>query len=103
MKKTKQLIFALMLSFLVVNTLPSCLMTTKTQVGNYASQQGNPTVYAKSKQLWVFGIPVGRTSVNTPADGQCEIVTRYNTLDFVIRILTGGVINSYTIRVNVKQ
>jgi hypothetical protein len=76
-------------------TLNSC-MTTKTSVGMYKETEGNEYTYAKGKQFWLFwdAMPLGRTNVNTPKDGNCEIVTRHNFGDVLISGLTGGIINS---------
>jgi hypothetical protein len=84
--------------------LSSC-MTTKTSVGAYKEQVGKEQTYAKSKQLWLFWgfVPVGRTNVPTPADGSCEVITRYNASDVIIYALTGGIITSYTIKIKVKR
>ncbi|MEA3452159.1 MAG: hypothetical protein U9Q83_09700 [Bacteroidota bacterium] len=85
-------------------SLISCI-TTKTQVGQYQSQTGDVYKYSKGKQVWALWgiIPVGRTSVNTPADGNCEIVSRYNAGDVLISGLTAGIIMTRTIKVNAKK
>ena len=82
----------------------SC-MTTKTAVGEYKEQQGKEYTYAKGKQLWLFWciVPIGRTSVNTPGDGNCEVVTRFNVGDALISGLTLGILTSYTIKVKAKR
>lgn len=84
--------------------LSSC-MTTKTSVGGYQQKQGNEYVYGKGKQIWLFwGImPLGRTSVSTPPDGSCEVITRFNAGDFIISGLTGGIITTQTIKVKAKR
>jgi hypothetical protein len=84
--------------------LSSC-MTTKTSVGMYKETEGNEYTYAKGKQFWLFwgAMPLGRTNVNTPKDGNCEIVTRHNLGDVLISGLTGGIITSYSIKVNAKK
>ena len=80
-------------------------MTTKTAVGEYKEQQGKEYTYAKGKQLWLFWgiVPIGRTSVNTPGDGNCEVVTRFNVGDALISGLTLGIVTSYTIKVKAKR
>ena len=100
----KKLVFNLLLFFSIVILVSSC-MTTKTSVGNYKESQGSEYTYAKGKQLWLFwGIfPLGRTNVNTPGDGNCEIVTRFNVGDALISGLTGGILTSYTIKVKAKK
>ena len=61
--------------------------------------------YAKGKQIWFFWgiLPFGRTSVNTPGDGNCQVITRYNLVDALISGLTGGIVTSYTIKVKAKR
>lgn len=85
-------------------SLSSC-MTTKTSVGAFRETEGKEYTYAKGKQLWLFwGIfPVGRVSVNTPSDGNCEVITRFNVTDALISGLTGGIVTSYTIKVKAKK
>ncbi len=80
-------------------------MTTKTSVGTYKEKQGDEYTYSKGKQFWLFWglIPLGRTNLNTPKDGNCEVVTKYNFGDMLVNGLTGGVIMSYTIKVKAKH
>lgn len=80
-------------------------MTTKTSVGTFPAEPGIEYTYAKGKQLWLFWglIPLGRTNVNTPSDGSCEIVTRFNFGDFLISALTAGIVTSYSIKVKDKK
>ncbi len=80
-------------------------MTTKTQVGEYKEQQGKEYTYAKGKQMWLFwGIfSMGKTNVNTPADGNCEVVTKFTFGDVIIRTLTVGIVTTYTIKVHAKK
>lgn len=82
----------------------SC-MTTKTPVGNYQALQGAEYTYAQGKQIWLFWglLPVGRTNVNTPSDGDCEVVTRFTFVDFLITGLTGGIVGAYSIKIRVKR
>ena len=82
----------------------SCL-TTRTDVGNYRQMQGEKYTYAKSKQFWIFGglIPIGRTNTATPPDKNCQIITRFNIIDFLISGLTGGIITTRTIKVVAKR
>lgn len=98
MKKLKILLMASTLA------LSGCF-TTKTQVGAYKQTQGIPYTFAKGKQIWILGglIPIGRTSVATPPDGNCEIVTKFTFGDVLIAGLTFGVVNTYTIKVKSKQ
>lgn len=80
-------------------------MTTKTPVGNYLSQQGKEVTYDKGKQMWLFWgiIPIGRQHVNTPSSGDCQVVTKFRLSDVLISSLTGGLITSYSIKVEVKK
>ncbi len=82
----------------------SC-MTTKTPVGEYLSQTGTEYTYDKGKQFWVFWglVPIGRTHVNTPSDGNCEVVSKFKFTDVLISGLTGGLVTSYSIKVNAKK
>lgn len=95
-----------MISLLSVLTLSlsSCLMT-KTNVGTYVEATGGDYTYAKGKQLWLFWglIPLGRTHVNTPSDGNCQVITRFNFGDFLISTLTAGIVTSYTIKIQAKK
>jgi len=104
MKKLKSLATPILFAVVLAVSLSSC-MTTKTNVGAYRDTQGKETTYAKGKQLWLFWglVPLGQTSVNTPADGNCQVVTRLNFGDFLISGLTGGIIESYTIKVKTKN
>lgn len=90
---------------ITISTSMTSCMTTKTDVGAYREKQGNDYTYAKGKQLWLFwGImPLGRTSVNTPGDGNCQVVTRFNAGDFLISGVTFGIITSQTIKVKAKK
>ncbi len=100
-KKMKKLSIVLVISSIV---LSGCF-TTKTQVGAYRQTQGTPYTYAKGKQVWIFAglIPIGRTSVATPPDGNCEVVTRFTFGDILISGLTLGIVSTYTIKVKSKQ
>jgi len=93
-----------MILIFAVLALTGC-MVTKTQVGDYRNETGKETTYAKAKQIWLFWgvVPVGRASAATPPDGSCEIVTKKTFVDVLITGLTGGIVTTYTIRVNVKE
>lgn len=94
----------MLLTIAIAVSLPSC-MTTKTQVGAYKETKGTSYKYSKGKQIWLLWgfLPVGRTSVNTPASGNCEIVTKKTLLDVIITGVTGGFVNTYTIKVKAKR
>ena len=104
MRKIKSLAFVGIIAIMISTSLTSC-MTTKTDVGTYREKQGNEYTYAKGKQIWLFwGImPMGRAKVNTPGDGDCQIVTRFNVGDFLISGLTGGLVTTQTIKVKAKR
>jgi len=104
MKKINSLILIAIMTIAVSTTLTSC-MTTKTNVGAYKETQGSEYTYAKGKQIWLFGglIPIGRTSVNTPGDGNCQVITKFNFGDFLISGLTGGILTTQTIKVKAKK
>jgi hypothetical protein len=102
--KTIKLIAYSLLVIIVSTTFTSC-MTTKTNVGAYRETQGNEYTYAKGKQIWLFwGImPLGCTSVSTPVDGNCQVITRFSFVDFLISGLTGGIVKTETIKVKAKK
>jgi hypothetical protein len=89
---------------IVLITMGSC-MTTKTQVGTYKEQQGKEYTYDKIKQVWLFWgvIPVGRASANTPASGNCEVITKLKFVDMLITSLTGGIVSTYSIKIKAKE
>ena len=97
---TASLLVVLFMSFL----LSSC-MTTKTSVGAFKETTGQDYTYAKGKQFWLFWglVPLSRTNVNTPGDGNCEVVTQFNFGDFLITGLTAGIVTSYSIKVVAKK
>jgi hypothetical protein len=104
MKKIKSLTLIAILALTASTFLTSCL-TTKTNVGAYRETQTNDYTYAKGKQLWLFWgiVPIGRTSVNTPGDGNCQVITRFTFSDVLISGLTAGIVSSYTIKVKAKR
>ena len=93
-----------MLAAFLTLFMSSC-MTTKTTVGDYKQQQGQVYTYGKAKQAWLFWglIRMGTTRTATPADGNCQVVTRYNFGDIIISWLTGGIIITHTIKVKAKR
>jgi len=104
MRKLKSLFMLLVISIALTTTMNSC-MVTKTSVGQYTERGGNEYTYASGKQMWLFWgiIPLGRTNVNTPKNGNCQVVTKYNFGDFLITGLTGGILSSYSIKVKAKK
>ncbi|CAM3370057.1 hypothetical protein SL053_002419 [Flavobacterium psychrophilum] len=104
MKKIKSLMLISLLAFSVSTSLTSC-MTTKTNIGAYRETQGTEYTYGKGKQIWLFWglLPIGRTNVSTPGDGNCQVVTRFNVSDAIISAITGGVVTTHTIKVKAKK
>lgn len=97
-------ILRLAIVFSVALFASSC-MTTKTNVGGYREIQGTEYTYAKGKQMWLFWglLPIGRNSVNTPGSGDCQVITRFNFVDFLISGLTAGIVTTETIKVKAKR
>lgn len=97
----KKIVFILLTGIFLMT---SC-MTTKTSVGTYKEEQGKTYTYSKGKQIWLFWglVPLGRTSVNTPADGSCEIITKFKGIDVLISGVTGGFVVMYSIKVKDKR
>jgi hypothetical protein len=104
MKKIKSKMLIGLLAIIVSTSFTSC-MTTKTNVGAYKETQGEEYTYAKGKQVWLlWGLfPLGRTNVNTPGDGNCQVITRFNFFDFLVSGLTGGIVTTETIKVKAKR
>ncbi len=98
----KQLTMLLMAATLLL--LPSCY-ATRTNVGGYREDKkeahARSYTYAKGKQVYLLWglIPLGRTSVATPADGVCQIKTRQGVGDAIVSLLTGGILSMQTIKV----
>lgn len=96
----------LLLTYLTVAILSvtSC-MTTKTPVGNFVETPGKEYTYDKGKQFWLFWglMPLGRTHVNTPSDGNCQVITKFKVGDVIISVLTGGIVTTYSIKVEAKK
>ena len=103
----RKLLFVLVTSLTFSLMLPSC-MTTKTSVGTFKEKStatGRTYTYAKGKQIWLFWgfLPLGRTDVSTPPDGNCQITTKFRPLDVVISGVTGGFVTMYSIKVKAKK
>jgi hypothetical protein len=41
--------------------------------------------------------------VNTPSNGNCQVTTKIRLTDFIISGLTGGIVTSTSIKVEVKE
>lgn len=104
MKKFKSLLLIAAITFSSSTLLTSC-MTTKTSVGEYKEIQGKEYTYAKGKQVWLFWgiLPLSRTNVNTPGDGNCQVITRINIADFLITGITAGLVSTETIKIKAKK
>lgn len=74
-------------------------------MGAFKETEGQIYTYAKGKQVWLFWgfLPAGRTSVNTPGDGNCKIITRVNLTDVIISTVTAGIVTTQTIKVKAKR
>ena len=93
---------AITLAFTII--MSSC-MITKTPVGNFKEAPGSTYTYAKGKQVWLFWnlIPAGRTSVATPPNGSCQVVTKFYLVDILVSSLTAGIVSMQTIKVEAKK
>jgi hypothetical protein len=89
---------------ILLSGFTSCMMT-KTPVGAYLETQGKEVTFDKGKQFWLFWgiVPVGRTHVTTPSNGNCQVTTKIRLTDFIISGLTGGIVTSTSIKVEVKE
>lgn len=101
MKKFK---LAFLLLVVLSLSVTSCY-TTRTSLGNYRESTGTPTNFSKGKQLWLFWglLPAGRTQVSVPKIPDCQVVTRFNFVDGLIFVITGGIIETETIKILVKK
>lgn len=84
--------------------LNSC-MTTRISVGTFASDTGETYQFDRGKQCYLFWglLPLGRTSVNTPHHGNCQIRTKFNFTDWFVTIITGGLFSMQSVRVYAKH
>jgi hypothetical protein len=94
-----------LITVLLFNLFFTSCMVTRTDVGQYNQQEGKRYTYSRGKQVWLFWgiLPMGRTKVNTPDDGDCQVVTKYTFLDGVIYILTVGFVKTYTVKIKAKR
>jgi len=102
--KLKHLTLNMVIIALCSILLSSCMMT-KTSVGAYKESTGKEYTYDKGKQMWLFWglVPIGRTDVSTPTNGECEVITKFKFTDVLISGLTGGIVTSYSIKVKAKK
>jgi hypothetical protein len=104
MKRIKRSLVLFSTTLILAAFLSSCMMT-RTSVGAFKETKGNEYTYSKGKQWWLFWgiLPLGRTSLSTPTDGSCQVITRYNFVDFLISGLTAGILTTETIKVVAKR
>lgn len=100
----KKLILLLLLAVFCT----SCY-TTRTSIGDYRTatkaDKADTYVYAKGKQCYLFWglIPLGRTRVSVPKNGNCEVRTSVNVLDGFLSLITGGIFSMQTIKVQAPK
>ena len=99
MKVTKVIIM-----ILVATMLSSC-MTTRTSMNRYKETSGQTYKYSKGKQLYLFWglVPISRTSVSTPVGEPCQVRTSFRFIDAVLSSITGGIFSMQTIKVVAKH
>jgi hypothetical protein len=66
---------------------------------------GKEVTFDKGKQFWLFWgiVPLGRTHLSTPTNGNCQVTTKIKLGDFIISGLTAGIVTSTSIKVEVKE
>lgn len=94
----------LLIALVCIVSMSSC-MVTQTNVGKYTEAKGTEYTYSKAKQMWIcWGlVPVGRTHTETPADGNCQVITQMNALDGFLTYITAGFFGMQTIKVKAKR
>ena len=99
MKITKAIIM-----ILVATMLSSC-MTTKTSMNKYKETPGQTYKYSKGKQCYLFWglVPIGRPSVATPVGEPCQVRTSFRLFDAICSSITGGIFSMQTIKVVAKR
>lgn len=99
MKVTKVIIM-----ILVATMLSSC-MTTRTSMNKYKETSGQKYKYSKGKQCYLFWglVPIGRLSVATPIGEPCQVRTSFRLIDGIFTSLTGGIFSMQTIKVVAKH
>jgi hypothetical protein len=78
---------------------------TQTNVGKYTEAKGTEYVYSKAKQMYLFWglIPIGKTHTETPADGNCQVETRFNIVDIALTYVCLGFFGMQTVKVKAKR
>ena len=90
---------------LIIAGFASSCVQTQTNVGKYTETKGTEYVYSKAKQMYIFWgiVPVGRTHTETPADGNCQVQTKFNLIDLAVTSLCLGFFGMQTIKVKAKR
>ena len=103
--KSTLLKFKMLFVALIFTGFFSSCMVTQTNVGKYTESKGTEYTYSKAKQMWIFWglVPIGRTHTETPADGNCQVVTQMNALDGILTYITAGFFGMQTIKVKAKR
>ena len=98
----------LILFFIVCILCQSCF-STRTSAGDYRVQKKVDKEasynYSKAKQVYLFWglLPLGRARAAVPPHGNCEIRTGFGFVDFLVGLLTGGVVTMQTIKVKAPK
>lgn len=100
--KMKKLVVLVLLGSMII--LPSC-MTTRTSLQNYKETQGQQYLYSRGHQCYLFWglVPLGRTSVATPADQPCQVRTHVGFGDGLVSLITAGIFSMQQVRVYAKH
>ncbi len=100
----KKIVLFLMIAFIC----QSCF-TTRTSVGDYRIStkvdKASSYNYSKVKQVYMFWglVPLGRARAAVPSHGDCEIRTGIGFGDFLVTLLTGGIISMQTVKVKAPR
>lgn len=100
----KKLFLLLVIAFMC----QSCF-TTRTSVGDYRIStkvdKASAYNYSKVKQVYMFWglVPLGRARAAVPSHGNCEIRTGIGFGDFLVTLLTGGIISMQTVKVKAPR
>lgn len=80
-------------------------MTTKTSIGSYKEETGEVYTFDKAKQFYLFWglLPLGRSEPQTPTDGSCQVITKHRLGDFLVSVITVGILSSQSIIVKDKK
>lgn len=103
----KRLVLFLMV--LMVAVMCQSCFTTRTSVGDYRISKkvdkASSYNYSKVKQVYMFWglVPLGRARAAVPSHGNCEIRTGFGFGDFLVSLLTGGLISMQTVKVKAPR